>query len=49
MALNVLLAYIPIELSYLLNAEKRKRDWLIGFAWLIFYPNAPYLFTDFFI
>lgn len=47
MALNVLLAYIPIELSYLLNAEKRKRDWLIGFAWLIFYPNAPYLFTDF--
>lgn len=36
MALNVLLAYIPIELSYLLNAEKRKRDWLIGFAWLIF-------------
>ncbi|HAP4876957.1 TPA: DUF1361 domain-containing protein [Enterococcus faecalis] len=48
MALNVLLAYIPIELSYLLNAEKRKRDWLIGFAWLIFYPNAPYLFTDFF-
>lgn len=49
MALNVLLAYIPIELSYLLNAEKRKRVWLLGFAWLIFYPNAPYLFTDFFI
>ena len=36
MALNVLLAYIPIELSYLLNAENVKRDWLIGFAWLIF-------------
>lgn len=48
MVLNVLLVYILIEFSYFLNVEKCKRDWLIGFVWLIFYFNVLYLFMDFF-
>ncbi|MEG0283784.1 MAG: DUF1361 domain-containing protein [Erysipelotrichales bacterium] len=49
MILNVSLAYIPFELS---NAVKfTKNKFLIIFFscfWLVFYPNAPYLLTDFF-
>lgn len=48
MALNVFLAYIPIELSFHLKKVKGKLFIGISFFWLLFYPNAPYLLTDFF-
>ena len=48
MALNVLLAYIPIEFSYQLENRKDKMFLLLLMGWLLFYPNAPYLLTDFF-
>ncbi|MBO0439750.1 DUF1361 domain-containing protein [Candidatus Enterococcus ikei] len=48
MALNVFLAYLPIEISF--HFQKVTKNWflLLGILWLLFYPNAPYLFTDFF-
>ncbi|WP_233231005.1 DUF1361 domain-containing protein [Paenilisteria weihenstephanensis] len=48
--LNVTLAYIPLELAALLYQKKRKAYvfWPIAFLWLLFFPNAPYLLTDFF-
>lgn len=48
MALNVFLAYIPIELSFHLKKANVKLFAVLSFLWLLFYPNAPYLFTDFF-
>ena len=47
--LNTFLAYIPIELSFLLNQSEIKNRfwfWPIGLIWLLFYPNTPYLLTD---
>lgn len=49
--LNTLLAYIPIELSFHMQADRPKNGfwfWLIFIAWLLFYPNNPYLLTDLF-
>lgn len=49
MLLNGLLAYIPIELSFWLTSKKIKSTSLfliIGFVWLVFFPNLPYLLTD---
>lgn len=49
MFLNVLLAYIPFELALLL--KKKEKSWLftpLFLTWFLFYPNAPYLLTDFF-
>lgn len=48
MALNVLLAYIPLEISFHFKRSKDFVFCLLGLLWLVFYPNAPYLFTDFF-
>ncbi|MHC5227375.1 DUF1361 domain-containing protein [Enterococcus sp. LJL99] len=48
MALNVFLAYIPIEFSYQFKNRKNKTFMLILMGWVLFYPNAPYLLTDFF-
>ncbi|GGC83018.1 membrane protein [Enterococcus wangshanyuanii] len=48
MALNVFLAYIPIEISFYFERVKCKMFYFLAAFWLIFYPNAPYLFTDFF-
>lgn len=48
MALNVLLAYIPIEISFHFKKAGPRLFILLSFLWLLFYPNAPYLFTDFF-
>lgn len=45
---NLLLAWIPLGLLYLLPYFPRK-GWLQGgilTAWLLFFPNAPYLMTD---
>lgn len=47
--LNTFLAYVPIELSFLLLNPKIKKHfifWLIWIFWLLFYPNTPYLLTD---
>lgn len=48
MALNVLLAYIPLEISFHVKKVNKQGFFLLGMLWLLFYPNAPYLFTDFF-
>ena len=48
MALNVFLAYIPIEFSYHFNNRNNKSFLLLLMGWVLFYPNAPYLLTDFF-
>lgn len=49
MLLNVFLAYIPFEISNLAKYPKNKIIVLIlCLFWLLFYPNAPYLLTDFF-
>jgi len=47
--LNVFLAYIPVELSFHINARSsRCVFWGVFFFWLAFYPNAPYMITDLF-
>jgi uncharacterized membrane protein len=52
---NLFLAWIPLELSLILNKlllknkGQRKLTILIivlGLLWLLFYPNAPYMVTD---
>lgn len=48
MALNVFLAYIPLELSFHIEKVNQTFFLIISALWLLFYPNAPYLFTDFF-
>lgn len=48
MALNVFLAYLPVELSFHLERVNKTLFFIVSALWLLFYPNAPYLFTDFF-
>jgi uncharacterized membrane protein len=50
---NLLLAWIPLALSLLLarrhapgRSAGRPGSWALGLAWLVFFPNAPYLVTD---
>ena len=49
---NLFLAWIPLALALWLEARdrsERKRDWQFwsaAFAWLVFFPNAPYILTD---
>jgi len=49
---NLLLAWIPFILSYIIHAMSWRRSLLYfflpvtAFLWLIFFPNAPYLLTD---
>ena len=46
---NLFLAYIPIELSFHLEeTTPRLVFWPIFAVWFFFYPNAPYMLTDFF-
>jgi uncharacterized membrane protein len=52
LAKNLVLAWIPLLLSLLIYDRFRKRglrgrDVPLAFAWLLFFPNAPYLMTDF--
>jgi uncharacterized membrane protein len=49
---NLTLAWIPLVLAVLLYVAYRRRHSLaelvvIGMAWLVFLPNAPYVLTDF--
>ena len=46
---NLFLAYVPIELSFhLQETTPRRVFWPVFVVWLFFYPNAPYMITDFF-
>ena len=52
LAWNLVLAWIPFLLAVALyDAARRGRSssflWLLGGAWLLFLPNAPYIVTDF--
>lgn len=50
---NLFLAWIPFILAYVAHAISWRRIWLyliipfVAFLWLIFFPNAPYILTDF--
>jgi len=47
---NVFLAWIPVYFSLVYTNHKFKWRFcqhIIGFLWLVFYPNAPYMLTDF--
>lgn len=47
LALNTLLAYIPIELSFQIQKTKNHSLQIgLAFLWLLFFPNIPYLATD---
>ena len=46
---NLFLAFVPFYLSNLLLQISHKKYWLwwpCFFAWLFFFPNAPYIITD---
>jgi len=46
---NLFLAYAPIELSFHLEETTRRAVfWPLFVVWFFFYPNAPYMLTDFF-
>ena len=50
---NLFLAWIPFVLAYLAYIFSWRRAWMyfviptFAFLWLIFFPNAPYILTDF--
>lgn len=47
--LNTFLGYIPIEIAFHINSNKIKHGfvfWILIIAWLLFFPNAPYMLTD---
>ena len=47
---NLFLAWVPYRLSILLNEKKDSAgvfQTALLFCWLIFFPNAPYVITDF--
>lgn len=49
---NLFLAWIPVALALWLEERDQRglargwRLWLTTFAWLMFFPNAPYILTD---
>ena len=46
---NLFLAYVPVELSFHLEGKTpRVVFWAVFAVWFLFYPNAPYMLTDFF-
>lgn len=51
---NLILAWLPYIFSVLASSAfqtNRKRWWLIlllGILWLVFFPNSPYIVTDFY-
>ena len=50
---NLFLAWIPFIISYFTYTLSFRRRWIyvvipmVAFLWLIFFPNAPYILTDF--
>lgn len=47
---NVFLAWLPLYFSLIYTNIKFKYkscSYLIGLLWIVFYPNAPYILTDF--
>jgi len=50
---NLFLAWIPFIIAYFtytLTLKRSRLHWLVpaaAFLWLIFFPNAPYILTDF--
>jgi len=50
---NLFLAWIPFIISYFTYTLTLRRKWIYvvipvaAFLWLIFFPNAPYILTDF--
>src|SRR6266850_495584 len=52
LAWNLFLAWIPLILALLAHEKYQQgagRSWrffVLGGAWLLFFPNAPYIFTD---
>jgi uncharacterized membrane protein len=50
---NLFLAWIPFIIAYIVYMTTIQRRWLYlillasAFLWLIFFPNAPYILTDF--
>jgi uncharacterized membrane protein len=50
---NLFLAWIPFVISYFTYTVTLRRTWIYlvipvaAFFWLIFFPNAPYILTDF--
>lgn len=50
LAWNLFLAYIPLIIGLLIFLTSNKHEYLkiiLFVIWLVFYPNAPYIFTDF--
>ena len=45
---NLFLAYVPIEMSFHLGKRHGIIFWSVFVVWIFFYPNAPYMLTDFF-
>lgn len=46
---NLLLAIVPLYASYKASTtQKRSHRWLLGFIWLLFFPNSIYMVTDLF-
>jgi uncharacterized membrane protein len=49
---NLFLAWLPLGFAELLALRLKQEPWLrptnlaLGVAWLLFFPNAPYLLTD---
>lgn len=44
---NLVLAFIPWGASFVCTSMKSPWRWLLLPLWLVFFPNAPYLVTDF--
>ena len=46
---NILLAYLPVEMALHVSARgPAMAFWGMVAAWTVFYPNAPYVLTDYF-
>ena len=49
MVQNAFLAYLPVEFACALRKiRNRWAFWILFTAWFLFYPNAPYVMTDFY-
>ena len=52
LAWNLFLAWVPLGLAFLAcdqHAKQAERNWrfyALAGGWLLFFPNAPYIFTD---